>query len=197
MSRACPQLRASEVAREYGRTPRYWIRLAAAGKVPGARQPSGEGGQWAFDAVKLAAWWEAVEREEAAPWRRSTDGARNIGRAPSVKVLPCVGLRARQRTEALLKEVLGDKKPRKPLRAPQRHDVVYAIYSAGHIKFGVSSNVVRRRHSFTTASPAPVVPNRDHSRIEPVGIGNSKAVCQLPRAGGVVQFDARGARFPG
>jgi hypothetical protein len=40
---------------------------------------------------------------------------------------------------------------------PKREDhVIYAIYSAGHIKFGVSSNIHRRSDSFRTASPLPI-----------------------------------------
>lgn len=46
---------------------------------------------------------------------------------------------------------------RKPLRRSTPTDLVYAIYSVGHIKFGVSSNVTRRSYSFSTASPAPIV----------------------------------------
>lgn len=53
-------------------------------------------------------------------------------------------------------EIEPSPKVRKPLRPPRAEDVVYVIYSCGHIKFGVSSNVTRRRHGFTTASPAPV-----------------------------------------
>jgi hypothetical protein len=48
------QLRASEISRQYGFTSRYWIRMAAAGRVPGARQPSGVGGAWLFDARLFA-----------------------------------------------------------------------------------------------------------------------------------------------
>ncbi len=47
-------------------------------------------------------------------------------------------------------------KVRKPLRPSRVGDVVYIIYSAGHIKFGVSSNVTKRKHGFKTASPMPV-----------------------------------------
>jgi hypothetical protein len=38
-----PQLRASEISDAYDFTPRHWIRQAAAGRIPGARQPSGVG----------------------------------------------------------------------------------------------------------------------------------------------------------
>jgi hypothetical protein len=43
------QLTAPDLAREYGFTARHWTRLAAAGRVPGARQPAGPNGQWLFE----------------------------------------------------------------------------------------------------------------------------------------------------
>jgi hypothetical protein len=36
---------ASDIAARYGFTARHWIRLAAAGKVPGAKQPTGPRGR--------------------------------------------------------------------------------------------------------------------------------------------------------
>jgi hypothetical protein len=36
-------IKAAEIAREYGFSTRYWTKLAAAGKIPGATQPSGPG----------------------------------------------------------------------------------------------------------------------------------------------------------
>lgn len=111
------QLRACDLARDYGFTARHWLRLAAAGKIPGARQPAGAGGHWLFERRGFVAY------------------ARQAGLIRSAEPIQL----------------------RKPLRPSRPNDVVYAIYSAGHIKFGVSSNVTRRRHSFTTASPAPVV----------------------------------------
>lgn len=117
MTRRCPQIKASEIAADYGFTPRYWIRLAIAGRIPGVRQPSGPGGQWIFDRRAFATY------------------AKTVGIIPIVR----------------------PPKPRKPLRAPHPDDCIYIIYSAGHVKIGVSSNVTRRSHSFRTASPVPVV----------------------------------------
>ena len=44
-------LTAKAISERYGFTPRHWTRLAAAGKVPGAYQPGGDGGQWVFDSA--------------------------------------------------------------------------------------------------------------------------------------------------
>jgi integrase len=79
-----PQLRASEIARAYGFTSRYWIRLAAAGKVPGAWQPSGPGGGWLFDHAEFAAWRQASKRRTTR-WRQSTGEAKGIGPGPNGK----------------------------------------------------------------------------------------------------------------
>jgi hypothetical protein len=45
---------------------------------------------------------------------------------------------------------------RKPLRKARREDCIYLLYSAAHIKIGVSCNVTRRQHGFSTASPCPI-----------------------------------------
>src|SRR4051794_33481884 len=82
--RRCPQLTASELAREYGFTPRQWTRLAATGKIPGAPQPSGAGGQWLFDAAVFRRWWEARKREVEA-WPGYTAEGGFTGAAPSVR----------------------------------------------------------------------------------------------------------------
>src|SRR5262249_58633274 len=79
-----PQLRASEIARAYGFTSRHWIRLAAAGKIPGAWQPSGPGGGGLFDQAQFVAWREASKRR-ATPWRASIDEAKRIWPPPQPK----------------------------------------------------------------------------------------------------------------
>lgn len=116
------EIRASDLSARYGFTGRYWIKLAAAGRIPGAWQPSGPRGQWVFDRAKFTIWARAngYTRKDVV----------SVG-APSDL-------------------------PVSPPRAARDTDVVYVIYSAGHIKFGVSSNVTRRRYGFTTASPCPV-----------------------------------------
>src|SRR6266436_6143047 len=105
MTNLCPQLTATQVAQEHGFTPRHWTRQAAAGKIPGARQPSGPGGQWLFDAAMLRRWWETRKREVEA-WPGYTAEGVSIGRAPSVRT-ESTGEASRQRTERLLSNVLG------------------------------------------------------------------------------------------
>ena len=78
---ASAQLRASEIAARYGLSSRYWIKMAAAGRIPGAWQPSGPGGGWLFDQAQFVAWREASKRR-AMSWRPSTDEAKGIGPAP-------------------------------------------------------------------------------------------------------------------
>src|SRR5262249_8255553 len=104
-ARSCPQLRASEVARCYGFTSRYWIRLAATGKIPGARQPSGPKGQWLFDADIFAKWWDSKQRE-VVTWPGYTVEEKSGGAAPSVRVENTAEV-YRQQTAQLLKSVLG------------------------------------------------------------------------------------------
>jgi hypothetical protein len=82
---SCPQLKAADVARDYGFTARYWIKLAASGRVPGAWQPSGPGGAWLFDERQFLAWREESKRK-AMSCQESIAGAKSIGRAPSVRV---------------------------------------------------------------------------------------------------------------
>jgi len=68
-----PQLRASDISDAYGFTSRRWIRQAAAGRIPGARQPSGVGGVWLFDArlfAKLVGYAHSDGRGMAGLYRR-------------------------------------------------------------------------------------------------------------------------------
>lgn len=68
---------------KYGMTPRYWIRMAADGKIPGAYQPSGEGGKWVFDPVAVSKWWASRQREVKG-WPGYTVEGCGGGDVPSV-----------------------------------------------------------------------------------------------------------------
>jgi hypothetical protein len=106
-----PQLRASEIARMHGFTSRYWTRMAAAGRIPGARQPSGIGGAWVFDARQFAAWWESrTKRVEAWPGYTVEGKAGFGGVAPSVRT-ENTGEASRQRIERLRNVVFGNSSP--------------------------------------------------------------------------------------
>src|SRR5262249_26552246 len=83
-STASTQLRASEIATRYGLSSRYWIKMAAAGRIAGAWQRSGVGGAWLFDKAQFVAWREAQKRRAPA-WPRSTAGEKGIGPAPNVR----------------------------------------------------------------------------------------------------------------
>ena len=84
MKRACPQLRTADLVVRYGFTARHWTKLAAQGRIPGARQPCGPRGHWSFDARLFAEWWEAGKRE-GVQWRTSTSEAKRGGPAPPVR----------------------------------------------------------------------------------------------------------------
>lgn len=115
-STRCPQLRISEVVALYGFTARQWRRQAAAGRIPGARQPFGERGAWVFDAAELRRWW-ALRQRTGDTWA-STSAERRIGRAPSVRV-ESTAEASRQRTEQLLTDVFARGSPnwKEPLSA--------------------------------------------------------------------------------
>jgi hypothetical protein len=118
----CTQLRASEIARAYGFTPRHWIRLAAVGKIPGARQPSGAKGQWLFDAEVFAKWWESRQREVMTWPGYTVEEKKSGGVAFSVKV-ESTAEAYRQQTAQLLKNVLGIGSRRsRPLRGVTGRD---------------------------------------------------------------------------
>jgi hypothetical protein len=99
------QYTAADLAREYGCTPRYWTRLAASGKIPGARQPSGAKGKWLFDSVLFQQWWRSRE-QKVRLWPVSSAEAKRIGLVPSVTTERS-GEASRRRTERLLIDVLG------------------------------------------------------------------------------------------
>src|SRR5262249_22628681 len=102
MKRACPQLRTTDLVVRYGFTARHWTKLPAAVRIPGS-SPCGPRGHWSFDAQLFAVWWEAGKRE-AAQCRISTNGAKPIGTAPSVRDASIVEA-SRQRIEQLLNAV--------------------------------------------------------------------------------------------
>lgn len=79
--------------------------MAAAGKIPGARQPSGTGGHWTFDAKELSAWWRE-QKKEVSQWPGYTNEVKYIGRAPSVTGLTTAEA-SKLRIDKLLKGVLG------------------------------------------------------------------------------------------
>ena len=54
---------ASEIVEEFGFTTRHWIRMAASGRVPGARQPFGPRSSWIFDLNAVRAWWASTEKK--------------------------------------------------------------------------------------------------------------------------------------
>ena len=104
-STASPQLRASEIAREFGFTARHWVRLAAAGKIPGAWQRC-PGSGWLFDRRQFIAWREAAKRR-AVQWQPSIAEEKGIGPAPSVKG-GNTGTPSKPTIEQLLNDVLGN-----------------------------------------------------------------------------------------
>ena len=102
-----PQLRAPEIAARYGFTPRYWTKRAAAGNIPGARQPSGPGGGWLFDRDLFESWWRDLPRRESVSWRGYT-GEERSGGAFSSAPDAATGAASRRRIEELLSGVLGN-----------------------------------------------------------------------------------------
>ncbi|MBA9069910.1 hypothetical protein FHR71_003671 [Methylobacterium sp. RAS18] len=56
-------VRAADLVSEFGFTERHWVRQAAAGRVPGARQPFGAHSHWVFDIEAVRSWWACAERE--------------------------------------------------------------------------------------------------------------------------------------
>lgn len=73
-------LTASQISRQYGMSARYWTRMAAQGKIPGAWQPSGERGQWLFDEDAFRRW-KASTAKKVTEWPGYTKEAKSIGRA--------------------------------------------------------------------------------------------------------------------
>lgn len=74
---------ASELAQRFGMTPRYWTRMAAEGKVPGAWQPSGEKGKWLFD-LQAVERWQRDKLKKVPAWPGYTSAERRSGGEPNV-----------------------------------------------------------------------------------------------------------------
>lgn len=72
------------LAKRYGFSSRHWTSLAAAGKLPGAYQPSGTGGKWVFDEAAFRRWWGTSMRR-GSQWPVYTAEGKHGGDAPSVK----------------------------------------------------------------------------------------------------------------
>lgn len=72
------------LAKRYGFSARHWTSLAAAGKLPGAYQPSGTGGKWVFDEAAFRRWWGRSMRR-GSQWPGYTAEEKHGGDAPSVK----------------------------------------------------------------------------------------------------------------
>jgi hypothetical protein len=67
-----------EIAERFGFTSRYWRQLAAAGRIPGARQ-IGPKGHWLFDLDEFVRWWHSREQKKEPEWRpRPMRGGRGI-----------------------------------------------------------------------------------------------------------------------
>jgi hypothetical protein len=99
----CKTYTAAELSGKYGCTPRYWTRLAASGKLPGARQCAGPRGKWLFDADEFEQWWR---QSKVGQWPECSVEAKHIGLVPSVTTEKS-GEASRRRTEKLLNDVLG------------------------------------------------------------------------------------------
>ena len=96
-------LSAQQVADAHGFTARHWIRLAAAGRIPGVCQPTGPKGRWMFDARVFKTWWDGQQRR-VEQWPGYTREAKRGGDAPSVAIENTVAA-SKQRIRALLKSV--------------------------------------------------------------------------------------------
>ena len=81
---------ASRISDEFGFTPRYWTRMAAQGKIPGAWQPSGPGGAWLFNLPMMRHWkadqTAAVSRQ--ANWTPPTRQYQKISGKPAADSPP-------------------------------------------------------------------------------------------------------------
>lgn len=78
-------VKAKDIAKEFGSTPRHWIKLAASGKIPGAWQTGDEGSCWMFD-IEAFRRWQKSKIMRVEEWQGYTKGAKYGGRVSSVKV---------------------------------------------------------------------------------------------------------------
>lgn len=95
----------SVLVERYGFTSRHWTRLAAMGKVPGARQPFGPHGRWVFDPDVVARWWDA-QRRQVSEWPTFTGGAKSGGRGRR-RPVKNFAVPSKQDLKASLANVLG------------------------------------------------------------------------------------------
>jgi hypothetical protein len=105
--RSCPAYaKAVEIAQEYGFSTRYWIKLAANGRIPGAKQPAGKGGCWVFDRVVFRRWWNSQGRRVSS-WPGYTSAERRGGVA-SRGMAKNSGSPSKRDLKASLASVLGN-----------------------------------------------------------------------------------------
>ncbi len=103
---AAKHVTARTIADEFGLSPRHWTRMAAAGKIPGAWQPSGEGGAWLFD-IDAFRRWRVSNQRKVSEWQGYTSAAKSIGRVRSVPERS-TGLPLEQEIDGWLKSALGN-----------------------------------------------------------------------------------------
>lgn len=82
-SPADKHVKAAAIVAEFGFTARHWIRLAAKGKIPGARQPSGPNGCWTFDLTAFRRWHNSTARR-VTTWPGYTGAEKRGGGAFNV-----------------------------------------------------------------------------------------------------------------
>src|SRR4051812_28439222 len=83
---------AAHLARRTGLSSRWFTGRASQGKIPGAYQPSGEGGAWRFDEELFWRWWDGRAAHggrvgEGAGWQPSIGAGRPGGDVSSVKAV--------------------------------------------------------------------------------------------------------------
>lgn len=77
-------VKAKDIAKEFGNTPRYWTKLAASGKIPSTWQPDGEGSIWLFEYDAFVRWQKS-KIVRVKEWQGYTNEAKCGGGAPSVR----------------------------------------------------------------------------------------------------------------
>ncbi|WP_156295746.1 hypothetical protein [Methylobacterium aquaticum] len=102
---------AADLVEEFGFTERHWTRMAAAGRVPGARQPFGPRSRWVFDLATLREWWVAAEKEGRPVWSPQP----RPGRTPISRVKPPSDQPSGNDLKQLVAKVLANH-PQNPIR---------------------------------------------------------------------------------
>ncbi len=77
-------LSAPQIAKAIGFSRRWVTTMAAAGKIPGAYQPAGPGGEWRFEERAFWVWWQTTLRREGASWR--PEPVTKLAKAPATGV---------------------------------------------------------------------------------------------------------------